>query len=40
MPHIKIAMLESHGKKQFIYSDEDGYGYTSDKKSQAIYRKR
>jgi len=35
MPHIKIAMLESHGKKQFIYADEDGYGYTSDKKSQA-----
>ena len=34
-PHIKIAMLESHGKKQFIYADEDGYGYTSDKKSQA-----
>ncbi|SFV66442.1 Membrane proteins related to metalloendopeptidases [hydrothermal vent metagenome] len=35
MPHIKIAMLESQGKKQFIYADEDGYGYTSDKKSQA-----
>jgi len=35
MPHIKVAMLESHGKKQFIYADEDGYGYTSDKKSQA-----
>lgn len=35
MPHIKIAVLESHGKKQFIYADEDGYGYTSDKKSQA-----
>jgi len=35
MPYIKIAMLESDGKKQFIYSDEDGYGYTSDKKSQA-----
>ena len=35
MPHIKIAMLESHGKKQFIYADEDGYGYTSTKKSQA-----
>jgi murein DD-endopeptidase MepM/ murein hydrolase activator NlpD len=34
-PHIKIAMLESHGKKQFIYADEDGYGYTSTKKSQA-----
>lgn len=35
MPHIKIAMLESRGKKQFIYSDEDGYGYTSEKSSQA-----
>jgi hypothetical protein len=35
MPDIHIAMLESRGKKQFIYADEDGYGYTSDKKSQA-----
>ena len=35
MPYIKIAMLESHGKQQFIYADEDGYGYTSTKKSQA-----
>jgi len=35
MPHIKIAMLEYRGKKHFIYADEDGYGYTSDKKSQA-----
>jgi len=35
MPHIKIAMVESRGKKQFIYSDEDGYGYTSEKSSQA-----
>jgi len=35
MPHIKIAMLESRGKKQFIYADEDGYGYTSAKSSQA-----
>ena len=35
MPHINVAVLESHGKKQFIYADEDGYGYTSDKKSQA-----
>jgi len=35
MPHIKIAMLESKGKKQFIYSDEDGYGYTSTESSQA-----
>jgi murein DD-endopeptidase MepM/ murein hydrolase activator NlpD len=35
MPHVKIAMLESKGKKQFIYSDEDGYGYTSTESSQA-----
>jgi hypothetical protein len=35
MPHIKIAMLESRGEKQFIYSDEEGYGYTSAKSSQA-----
>ena len=35
MPQIKIAMLESGGKQQFIYADEDGYGYTSDKKSQS-----
>lgn len=35
MPHISIAMLESRDKKQFIYADEDGYGYKSDKKSQA-----
>ena len=35
MPDIKIAMLESRGKKQFIYADEDGYGYTSSEKKQA-----
>lgn len=35
MPKIKIALLESREKKHFIYADEDGYGYTSDKKSQA-----
>jgi len=35
MPYIEIAMLESNNKKQFIYADEDGYGYKSDKKSQA-----
>ena len=35
MPHIEIAILETHGRKQFIYADEDGYGYTSDKKTQA-----
>jgi len=28
-PDIKIAMLESKGKEQFIYADEEGYGYTS-----------
>ena len=26
-PHVKIAMLESRGKQQFIFSDEDGYGH-------------
>jgi len=35
MPHIKIAMYESRGTKKFIYADEDGYGYTTNKKSQA-----
>ena len=35
MPHISIAMLEKKDKEQFIYADEDGYGYKSDKKSQA-----
>lgn len=35
MPYIKIAMIESHKKRQFIYADEDGYGYKSTKKSQA-----
>ncbi len=34
-PSIKIAVLESQDKQQFIYADEDGYGYKSDKKSQA-----
>lgn len=34
-PSIKIAMYESRGKRQFIYADEDGYGYKSDKKSQS-----
>jgi murein DD-endopeptidase MepM/ murein hydrolase activator NlpD len=35
MPHIKIALVESGKKKQFVYADEDGYGYKSDKASQA-----
>jgi len=35
MPYIKIAMIESHKKRQFIYADKDGYGYKSTKKSQA-----
>ncbi len=35
MPYVKIAMLESKNKQQFIYADEDGYGYKSHKKSQA-----
>lgn len=34
-PFVKIAMLESRNKQQFIYADEDGYGYKSTKKSQA-----
>ena len=34
-PFIKIAVYESRGKRQFIYADEDGYGYKSDKKSQS-----
>lgn len=36
-PHIKIAIYDPKGKRkrQFIYADEDGYGYKSDKKSQA-----
>ncbi len=34
-PHIKIAMLESRKKQQFIYADEDGYGYKTDDKTQA-----
>jgi len=35
MPHIKIALIESGKHKQFIYADEDGYGYKSDKASQS-----
>ncbi len=35
MPHIKVALVESHHKKQFIYADEDGYGYKSGKAKQA-----
>ncbi len=35
MPHIKVAMIRSGGKEQFIYTDEDGYGYTSSRSSQA-----
>ena len=30
-PYIKIAMVESGEKQKFIYADEDGYGYRSDK---------
>ncbi|TNF43793.1 MAG: M23 family metallopeptidase [Epsilonproteobacteria bacterium] len=33
-PYIQIAMVESRKKREFIYADEDGYGYTSDKDSQ------
>lgn len=35
MPFIKIAVLESKGKKQFIYADEEGYGYMSASSSKA-----
>ncbi len=35
MPYVKIALHESRKKRQFIYADEDGYGYKSTKKSQA-----
>lgn len=35
IPYVKIALYDSKGKRQFIYADEDGYGYKSDKKSQA-----
>jgi murein DD-endopeptidase MepM/ murein hydrolase activator NlpD len=34
-PLVKVAVLESGEKRQFIYADEDGYGYKSDKKKQA-----
>lgn len=34
-PYVQIALYESKDKRQFIYADEDGYGYTSDKKKQA-----
>ncbi len=34
-PYVKIALYESNGKRKFIYADEDGYGYMSDKKLQA-----
>ena len=26
-PHVEIAMLESRGKQQFVFADEDGYGH-------------
>ena len=35
MPSIKIAVLESHGKAQFIYADDEGYGYMSANTSKA-----
>ncbi|MBT8344220.1 MAG: M23 family peptidase, partial [Sulfurovum sp.] len=34
-PYISIAVLESGKKQQFIYADEDGYGYKTDDKTQA-----
>jgi len=35
MPNIKVARVQLGKKEQFIYVDEDGYGYTSADKSQA-----
>jgi murein DD-endopeptidase MepM/ murein hydrolase activator NlpD len=34
-PFIKIALVKSGKKEDFIYADEDGYGYKSTKKKQA-----
>ncbi|HEY9190767.1 MAG TPA: peptidoglycan DD-metalloendopeptidase family protein [Sulfurovum sp.] len=34
-PYVQIALYESKGKKQFIYADEEGYGYITDKTKQA-----
>lgn len=34
-PYIKIAMVDSGNKQEFIYADEDGYGYKSDKSSKS-----
>lgn len=34
-PFIKIALVKSGKKEEFIYADEDGYGYKSTKKKQA-----
>ena len=38
-PFVQIALYQSRGKKQFIYADEDGYGYIRDKKKQAYTRR-
>lgn len=35
MPYIKVALVDSNHTKQFIYADEDGYGYKSEKASKA-----
>jgi len=32
-PDVKVAMLESRGKQQFIFADEDGYGHKEGGKS-------
>jgi len=34
-PFVQIALYESRGKREFIYADEEGYGYVTDKKKQA-----
>lgn len=34
-PFVQIALYESKGNKEFIYADEEGYGYISDKTKQA-----
>ncbi len=34
-PQIKIAMIESKDKREFIYADQEGYGYKSQTKTQA-----
>ena len=37
-PHVKIAMLESRGKQQFIFADEDGYGHKEGGKNSSYQK--